>query len=58
VTAVFVVTLAAYLRGSSIASTEDVIEADSADEAVAHAIREWQRVEPELTFQPLVVVQR
>ena len=49
----FVVILDATLHGSSVMTTEDVIEAASATEAEAKAIEQWKRAEPGFTFRPL-----
>ena len=48
------VTLDIVLHGSSIGSTDDVVQATSAREAESKAIAGWKAMEPALTFQPLV----
>ena len=40
-------------RGSACGSTNDIIEAVSAQEAIDKAISEWKKVEPGFTFAPL-----
>jgi hypothetical protein len=58
VTAVFTVLLAITMNGSSIGSTEDVIEADTADEAERETVEAWTRVRPECTFGPLLTIRQ
>jgi hypothetical protein len=58
VSPVFVVILDASLNGSSFCTTEDVIEAESAERAEAKAIAAWCELEPRLTFRPLLTLQQ
>jgi hypothetical protein len=52
----FRVILEMRLHGSACGSTDDVIDAETADEAEQTAIREWKKVRPDLTFAPLLTV--
>jgi hypothetical protein len=54
---VYVVILDATLHGSSVMSTEDTVEAASAEEAEAEAIHQWSQAEPKLRFIPLYTAQ-
>jgi hypothetical protein len=55
---VFVVVLDAQLHGSSAFSTEDVIEADSPEQAEQRAIAAWRELEPRYSFTPLFITVR
>jgi hypothetical protein len=54
----FVVILRASRGGSPAFTTEDVIEADSCEQAERKAISAWQDVEPSYTFTPLLTTDR
>jgi hypothetical protein len=51
------VILEAVLHASVAHTTHDVIEADDAAAAEEKAVEAWTRVEPRLTFRPLLTVQ-
>ena len=43
-------------NGSSFGTTEDIIEADSAEQAERQAIEAWRAVRPDRTFHPLLTL--
>lgn len=49
----FLVILDIRSHGSSYGTTRDEVEAPSADEAIAKAIRAWRKLRPDRTFHPL-----
>lgn len=53
----FTVILEVVLRGATIGSTEDVIEAADAADAEAKAIEAWRGVRPGCSFRPLLTAQ-
>lgn len=53
----YVVILDVVLHGSSVGSTEDVIEAACADDAECIAINAWRQVRPECTFHALFIAE-
>jgi hypothetical protein len=53
----FVVVLDRALRGASVGSTEDDIEADTAEAAEAIAIASWKTVAPQYTYHALITTQ-
>jgi hypothetical protein len=55
---VFTVVLDITRNGVSIGSTEDVFEAESADDAAAQAVAAWQALRPGVTFHPLLILAR
>lgn len=50
----FVVTLEIRYRGAAVGTTEDVIEAETADEAERIAIERWRAKRPNRAFAPLL----
>ena len=52
----YTVILEVRLHGSACGSTEDVIEAETADEAIEKAFRQWRRAQPAMTFAPLLTI--
>ena len=44
-------------RGALVGSTEDVFEADCAQEAERIAVHSWMRVKPGRTFEPLLTLE-
>jgi hypothetical protein len=58
VTTLYVVVLDAQLHGLSAFSTEDVIEADSPEQAEQRAIAAWRELEPRYTYTPLLTTVR
>jgi hypothetical protein len=52
----FTVVLEVRWNGSACGTTEDVIEAETADEAIEKARTQWKRVEPSFSFHPLLVI--
>jgi hypothetical protein len=54
----FVVILEVRVHGAPCGSTQDVIEAASADLAVREATRLWRAAMPGRTFAPLLVIQQ
>ena len=54
----FVVTLEIRYHGSACGTTEDVIEADTAEQAERLAIERWRVKRPDRTYAPLLTVER
>jgi hypothetical protein len=52
----FTVILAIRWRGATVGSTEDVIEAETAAEAIEKAVQAWRALRPDCQFTPLAVV--
>lgn len=52
----YTVILDVRLHGSAYATTEDIIEADSAEAAERQAIMAWRAVRPDRTFHPLLTL--
>lgn len=53
----FLVVLEVVWRGAVVGSTEDVIEAEDADDAERKAIAAWQARRPGCSFRPLLTTQ-
>jgi hypothetical protein len=52
----FTVILAVRWKGATVGSTEDVIEAATADEAIEKAVEAWRALKPCCTFHPMLVL--
>jgi hypothetical protein len=52
----YTVILAIRWRGATVGSTEDVIEAETAAEAIEKAVQAWRVVRPDCLFRALLVL--
>jgi hypothetical protein len=52
----YMVILDVRAHGSAYATTEDIIEADSAEQAERQAIDAWRALRPDRTFHPLLTL--